>query len=269
MNQQVGGNSASWQPFANGTAAPAQNAAAGLGPQGPNIKDVLEIILPHVLGALSVQPQMTPQGIAFKVSTPLGGIGFGLNSAQPQLQPLESDLEKIVRVALPIILGALSAQPVVHPQGINFGLSTPLGGIGFGLNSAQPQLRPLESDLEKIVRVALPIILGALSAQPVVHPQGINFGLSTPLGGIGFGLNNAQPQLRPQSSDWVGLAVNLLPVVVQVVQAVLGAVAGGTNAQSQGMTAQSMTAQVQSAGVAPQCFQSPYVWPGGIVRGQF
>ena len=147
--------------------------SAQLNPQGLDIGDVIKAVLPVVLGALSAQPQMSPQ---MSIG---GGLTFNPFSSGPSgaLSPQSNiDIGDVIKAVLPVILGALSAGPQVSPQ-MSIG-----GGLTFKPFSSGPSsgLSPQGIDIGDVIKIVLPHVLGALSAAP----QGIRPQSSGPSAGV-------------------------------------------------------------------------------------
>jgi hypothetical protein len=160
---------------------------------------------------------------------PFSGIGTPQLEAQgaTQFNPQGIDwgnlVNSVVRAAVPVVISALQAQPKLNTQGFNFGLNTPLGGIGFGVSGAQPQLNPQGIDWASVAKTILPVVISALQANPQFNPKAFNFGVNTPVGGINFGVSGAQPQLSTQGIDLPGIISEAVKMAVPVVLSTLQA----------------------------------------------
>src|SRR5262249_10665528 len=54
-------------------------------------------------------------------------------------------------------------------------------------------------------------------------PQGFGFQISTPVGGVGLGVSNSQPQLTTQGFDLGSLLSQVAPIAIQAVLSALAA----------------------------------------------
>jgi hypothetical protein len=230
-------------------------SVAGFSPQGFDFGQVTQQIAAQILPILpglvtsvlsahpTIGPQMRAQTFApqspfnFGVNTPLGGTGLGLFGAAPQGTDFGQVAQQIAGQVIPIlpglVLGVLSAHPVIGPQLRGQGASPP-GASPF--NVMQQGYDPNQL-VQQIVKTAVPLlpifITSLLSAHPglgsqwqgqSVLPNGFssqspfNFGINTPIGGAGVGLFGTAPMAgaAPQGIDLSNLTQQIAGQVVPI-----------------------------------------------------